>query len=336
LVPGQVIGEWQRTERPFDPYNGFDCNGAKSGLSFHSWKEYPSDPDKLREKEVRMWAWAPQVNGTHPNSMFLQAAFSFLKVFGKKRIIFSVGDSHAEDQTQSLLCILAGATGGKLKMLNKAPIIIRYHPDYKPVIFMRWDQINRVQGKDADQPKLLKAAMRFGPSLVLVNSGAHFSTPKCGTHAAALQAFEELVPKFVSSMCKHRSVQTVVWRATSNHFFGDELGVSQRGKRCIAADRLVANPELSGVHDTNHIQRMNEVMKAHGQHTCPPGKFVYLDIANMQKQRPDATCRTRGAGNVRGGENAADCAHMCLPGVPDWYNLKMLQDMASREWDLEA
>ena len=73
--------------------------------------------------------------------------------------------------------------------------------------------------------------------------------------------------------------------------------------------------------DRKHLYRVNELASTVGYNTCKNVKiFRVLDVTRMSAQRRDAVCRQTKYGT-------RDCGHFCRPGVPDWWNLILFDEL---------
>ena len=227
-------------------------------------------------------------------------------------------------QYYSLLCLLWSVSkvegyprNVRSNTKNKWFQVMKFHPNFSPIIYVRWDRFGELKPDHHENQNILKA-MKFKPSAIILNTGSHYSSVKFGTSQLAWSNFRKNFRRGLNLICKNRNPElTVVWRTLHMHFFKKDL--STNVKDCISATiPSLAPPKAKK--DFGHLLRMEKYAQSQIQPQCSRTvkAIKILDILKMSLQRPDAVCGKSRIGRV-------DCSHFCSPGVMDWWNLKMFQ-----------
>ena len=309
---------WQRVENFTVPYDGNTCQ-----ISYHSWEKYADKSFRNRSSEVSSWILKDEhMHSLEPNGLFPTFSRAFMKVMVKG--ILMIGDSHMNDQYYSLLCLLWSVSKVEgyprnvhRNTKNKWFQVMKFHPNFSPLIYVRWDRFGELEPNHDEKQSILKA-LKFKPSAVVLNTGSHYSSVKFGTLQSAWSNFRRNFSRGLKLICNNKNPElTVVWRTLHMHFFNKDL--SSNMERCISATiPSLAPPKAK--RDLVHLLRMEKYAQSQIQLRCSERvKAVkILDTFKMSLQRPDAVCGKSRIGRV-------DCSHFCSPGVVDWWNLKMFK-----------
>jgi len=309
---------WQRVENFTVPYDGNTCQ-----ISYHSWEKYADKSFRNRSSEVSSWILKDEhMHSLEPNGLFPTFSRAFMKVMVKG--ILMIGDSHMNDQYYSLLCLLWSVSKVEgyprnvhRNTKNKWFQVMKFHPNFSPLIYVRWDRFGELEPNHDEKQSILKA-LKFKPSAVVLNTGSHYSSVKFGTLQSAWSNFRRNFSRGLKLICNNKNPElTVVWRTLHMHFFNKDL--SSNMERCISATiPSLAPPKAK--RDLVHLLRMEKYAQSQIQLRCSRTvKAVkILNTFKMSLQRPDAVCGKSRIGRV-------DCSHFCSPGVVDWWNLKMFK-----------
>jgi len=310
---------WQRVENFTMPYDSNTCR-----ISYHTWGKYAERSFQNRSIEVNRWILRDE--HLHSQRLISVVSSAFMKVMVNG--ILMIGDSHMNEQYYSLLCLLWSVSkvegyprnvGSNTK--NKWFQVMKFHPNFSPIIYVRWDRFGELKPDHHENQNVLKA-LKFKPSAMVLNTGSHYSSMKFGSSRSAWSNFRRNFERGLNLICKNRNPElTVVWRTLHMHFFNKDLSTNMKG--CISATiPSLAPPKAK--RDFRHLLRMEKYAQSQIQLQCSRTvKAVkILDTLKMSLQRPDAVCGKSKIGRV-------DCSHFCSPGVVDWWNLEMFQLLRS-------
>ena len=308
---------WERAENFTMPYDSNTCR-----ISYHTWDKYADKNFQNRSGEVNSWILRDKRSKYLEPYTLLE---SFLSSFTNKWVngILMIGDSHMNDQYYSLLCLLwsVGKVEGYPRNLHRSTTnkwfqVMKFHPNFSPIIYVRWDRFGELKPDHHENQNILKA-LRLKPSAIVFNTGSHYNSVKFGTSWSALSNFRTNFKRGLNLICKHRSPElTFIWRTLHMHFFTKDL--RSKEKSCISAT-IPFFGAIKAKKDFAHLLRMEKYAQRQIQLQCSRTiKAVkVLDVLKMSLQRPDAVCGKSRIGRV-------DCSHFCSPGVVDWWNLEMI------------
>ena len=141
--------------------------------------------------------------------------------------------------------------------------------------------------------------------------------------AALLCAFREAV-KHTARMLDRVHKGVCVWRtiASSQYFHG-----TWNSNGDCNLDKPIRRPyktQLSGEFNTIIRQEIEPYLAKSRQHKLRQPAHLLLDVEELSDLRPDAKPSDRT-------QPGSDCTHWCLPGIPDLWNLLMLNQLCNEK-----
>lgn len=235
-----------------------------------------------------------------------------------------------EGQFLSLVCLLwsVNNTVHNLVTLQTEAVrkSIQFSPEYRPISFIRWDKFGDRKSIKGEK-MVLNKELRVMPSVIVFGTGAHYSSIKYGSLQSAWSNFRRNFQHGLKLLCssgkKLNSADIIIWKSATPHFFDRDLGKTLRKAKCLkgAEPSLAPHPAKK---DMRQITDINKFAKAKGMRSCSSKTttFKTLDVQDMSAQRRDAVCRETKYGTT-------DCSHFCRPGMPDWWNLELLEKLTA-------
>ena len=233
--------------------------------------------------------------------------------------IYLVGDSLTRQQTKALECLLNELVNGNVVLKYfRCPYLLDYEYD------RRTGGPTNTETNQLCKP-LERALSSNSPDLMLLNVGHWTDKAKLGLEWKEI--FDVILRKTVArleTIFDTRPQPRIFFRMTASRFFREgDWNTSPEGwcgcqgpdKNRCRPDAIAQQPNpLAKYSDYNPLSlvlpAMNEIAKTIIQFSAVSLKIEILYTSEMSLAREDASY---------------DCSHFCLPGVPDLWNLMLLE-----------
>lgn len=246
----------------------------------------------------------------------------------RDREICIVGDSIGRQMYISLRCITTGrGRGPTLRYLAS-----RYAVESTPSTRLGWrgdttGQHSGTQYLSQLSQELKGALSNVTCDVVVINSALWWDmyqhrgqkyvhkdgsqTSSAAGRNVAMAAYREMLWTVRRSIEDNaRASRLVVWRSVSStHFAGNDW--TTRGAQCSKGFSNEATVHHAGPIISGFFNSQRSIMGG-----IRTDGFRFLDVTEMSAKRGDAHLGSRGQQNMK----AADCAHWCLPGLPDTWS----------------
>ena len=260
-----------------------------------------------------------------------------IKTCLKHRKVIFIGDSLARNQQQSLQCMTLEGPEENIQVSNGYKGVYDSHfPEYNSSIHYVYSLI---LSNFSDTIKHLDINPR---DIIVVGTGPwwqHIDQFKLDEPAlasletwAAFPGGIEVAKAFMDSTVKRFLLEIdsaippetrIIFRTPDlNHFFGGMYDASSAGSGCLPFDIGWDSEDDGRLPFESAISWVDESVRHHTQGT----RIEIFDVTRVSGLRPDAHPSSQ-MHTSKDGISIIDCAHWCLPGVPDTWNRILLTDI---------